>query len=110
MELVNKFDNALAGVAGDGGAGGPVINMGNTYETNKFWNIKTCQTTEGDQEQPGAARDVLDVELQVIDGDVTVGVLNGVLCLALAAHAYLRDPEPDVRSGQKSSSGARSTE
>lgn len=42
--------------------------------------------------------------------DVTVGVLNGVLCLALAAHAYLRDPEPDVRSGQKSSSGARSTE
>ena len=62
MELVNKFDNALAGVAGDGGAGGPVINMGNKYETNKFWEIKTCQTTEGDKEQPGAPRDVLVID------------------------------------------------
>lgn len=38
--------------------------------------------------------------------DVSVGVLNGVLCLALAAHAYLRDPEPDERSKPKSLSSA----
>lgn len=42
--------------------------------------------------------------------DVTVGVLNGVLCLALVANAYLRDPQPDARPGQKTSSGAWSTE
>ena len=29
MELVNKFDNGLAGVAGDGGTTGVVVNSGN---------------------------------------------------------------------------------
>ena len=32
LEIVNKFDNALAGVAGDGGATGTVVNGGNFYE------------------------------------------------------------------------------
>jgi hypothetical protein len=59
MELVNKFDNALAGVAGDDGAGGLVVNQGNKYETNTYWDIETCQTTEADKEQPTAPRDVL---------------------------------------------------
>src|SRR6185503_18313728 len=59
MELVNKFDNALAGVAGDGGATGPVVNSGNKYETDTFWDFETCQTTEGDKEQPALPRDVL---------------------------------------------------
>ena len=59
MELVNKFDNALAGVAGDGGATGPVINSGNKYETDTFWDFETCQATEGDKEQPALPRDVL---------------------------------------------------
>jgi microsomal dipeptidase-like Zn-dependent dipeptidase len=62
MELVNKYDNALAGVAGDGGAAGPVVNNGNKYETNKYWEMKTCQTTEGDKEQPGVPRDVLVID------------------------------------------------
>ena len=59
MELVNKFDNALAGVAGDGGAAGPVVNNGNKYETDTYWDFETCQTTEGDKEQPALPRDVL---------------------------------------------------
>jgi len=59
MELVNKFDNALAGVAGDGGAAGPVINLGNKYETNTFWDIEKCQVGEGDKEQPALPRDIL---------------------------------------------------
>jgi len=59
MELVNKFDNALAGVAGDGGAAGPVVNSGNKYETDTYWDLETCQTTEGDKEQPALPRDVL---------------------------------------------------
>lgn len=42
MELVNKFDNALAGVAGDSGSTGVVVNAGNKYETGKFWHMETC--------------------------------------------------------------------
>jgi microsomal dipeptidase-like Zn-dependent dipeptidase len=59
LELVNKFDNALAGVAGDSGEGGLVVNQGNKYRTNTYWDIETCQTTEGDKEQPALPRDAL---------------------------------------------------
>ncbi|MFB9311520.1 hypothetical protein [Nocardioides plantarum] len=48
MELVNKFDNALAGVAGDVGTTGVVVNAANFLETGSFWDMKTCAdpTTE----------------------------------------------------------------
>src|SRR5688572_26218072 len=59
LELVNKFDNALAGVAGDSGEAGLVVNQGNKYRTNTYWDIETCQTTEGDKEQPALPRDAL---------------------------------------------------
>ena len=42
MELINKFDNALGGVAGDGGSTGVVTNSGNRYETGKYWELQTC--------------------------------------------------------------------
>jgi hypothetical protein len=42
MELVNKFDNAFAGVAGDGGVIGPVVNVANFNETGKFWQLEKC--------------------------------------------------------------------
>ena len=59
MELVNKFDNALAGVAGDGGEVGVVTNQGNKKETNRYWDMKTCQVGQGDKEQIGVPRDLL---------------------------------------------------
>jgi len=43
MELVNKFDNGLAGVAGDSGDTGLIVNNGNKLETNKYWQMATCQ-------------------------------------------------------------------
>jgi hypothetical protein len=48
MELVNKFDNALGGVAGDEGATGVVVNGANFLETGTFWDMRTCSpaTTE----------------------------------------------------------------
>ncbi len=56
MELVNKFDNALAGVAGDSGAIGPLVNGANFLETQDFWKMKTCKPSYGDgvhdNEQP----------------------------------------------------------
>ncbi|MGH9138512.1 MAG: hypothetical protein ACRD0G_15945, partial [Acidimicrobiales bacterium] len=42
LELVNKFDNALAGVAGDGGTTGVVVNLGNFYGTGQFWDMASC--------------------------------------------------------------------
>ena len=64
MELVNKFDNAFAGVAGDAGAIGPVVNFGNFSETGQWWRMETC-TNDGhahDKEQmtpAGGDRDSL---------------------------------------------------
>ena len=43
MEMVNKFDNALAGVAGDNGQTGIAVNSANKRETNKFWEMQTCE-------------------------------------------------------------------
>jgi microsomal dipeptidase-like Zn-dependent dipeptidase len=42
MELANKFDNALTGVTGDGGATGVVVNGANVLETGRFWQMQTC--------------------------------------------------------------------
>lgn len=42
MELVNKFDNALSGVAGDEGGASPLINGANFLETGSFWDMRKC--------------------------------------------------------------------
>ncbi len=61
LELVNKFDNALTGVAGDGGSLGLIVNSGNFYRTGQFWAMRSCDarhTGVHDQEQtvlPGVA-------------------------------------------------------
>jgi microsomal dipeptidase-like Zn-dependent dipeptidase len=64
MELVNKFDNALSGVAGDNGATGVLVNSANFLETGSFWRMETCPSTFGegvhDKEQYAAPREVSD--------------------------------------------------
>ena len=64
MELVNKFDNALSGVAGDSGQTGLAVNAANKYETNKFWQMQHCEGANHvhDRSQataPGVERDSL---------------------------------------------------
>ena len=55
MELVNKFDNALGGVAGDSGTTGVVVNVGNRIETGRFWQMGPCQDAHNhDRAQPTA--------------------------------------------------------
>ena len=49
MELVNKFDNALSGVAGDEGSTGAIVNNANFLETGSYWDMRHC-----DPEDPGA--------------------------------------------------------
>ena len=54
MELINKFDNALAGVTGDTGQTGVVVNSGNRQITGHYWDMRGCPATAaktvGDQE------------------------------------------------------------
>jgi microsomal dipeptidase-like Zn-dependent dipeptidase len=42
LEITGKFDNALAGVAGDPGTNGIVTNQGNRLETGSYLRMKTC--------------------------------------------------------------------
>ena len=48
MELVNKFDNALSGVAGDDGTTGLIVNQGNKGETGRYWQMDTCAESDGE--------------------------------------------------------------
>ena len=48
MELVNKFDNALSGVAGDNGEVGAVVNTANFLETGSFWAMEHCEPADGE--------------------------------------------------------------
>ncbi len=42
MELLNKFDSALAGVTGDGGSTGMVVNQGQKLVSQHYWDMRTC--------------------------------------------------------------------
>ena len=56
MELVNKFDNALGGVAGDSGTTGVVVNNGNRIETGRYWQMGPCADAHNhDKEQLAGA-------------------------------------------------------
>lgn len=80
MELVNKFDNALAGVAGDSGATGYLVNAANTLETGSPWRMTTCRSTEPgvhDKEQGNA--------LPIPAQDALFGALLSVLPSKLTA-------------------------
>ena len=48
MELVNKFDNALSGVAGDSGEVGVAVNAANFLETGSFWDMRHCEPADGE--------------------------------------------------------------
>jgi hypothetical protein len=68
MELVNKFDNGLAGVAGDAGQTGLVTNTGNKYDTNQFLNMETCTgpPEAADKPQPTVAGEPGDGRDQLV--------------------------------------------
>ncbi len=63
MELTNKFDNGFAGVAGDNGQQGVVVNAGNKLETGQFWAVQTCTgpKEEVDREQITAPQNLAQV-------------------------------------------------
>ncbi|MGH9274884.1 MAG: hypothetical protein ACRDZU_09580, partial [Acidimicrobiales bacterium] len=42
LVVIHKFDNALGGVAFDGGTTGTLVNFGNFYGTGQWWDMETC--------------------------------------------------------------------
>ncbi|GGO74453.1 hypothetical protein GCM10012276_22510 [Nocardioides deserti] len=68
MELVNKFDNALSGVAGDAGAIGPLVNAANFLETGTFWDMRHCDPADGESHDNN----------QVAVPDITAGVQDAL--------------------------------
>jgi hypothetical protein len=76
MELINKFDNALGGVAGDSGNTGVVVNGGNLLATGHFWRMQHCTgpPDEHDKQQPGVYdHDEKDVLSNVIEQFLPLG-------------------------------------
>lgn len=96
MELVNKFDNALGGVAGDAGPTGIVINGANFLETGTFWDMETCDpadTVDADNPQvafPEISADQQDALFGAI-GAVFGGVLPAIPLYPPPAHCNQRD-------------------
>jgi microsomal dipeptidase-like Zn-dependent dipeptidase len=75
MELVNKFDNGLAGVAGDSGTTGLAVNAGNRVETGRFWQLGACTDPHNhDREQPTAPA---DADRDQLAGNLAAALLPG---------------------------------
>jgi hypothetical protein len=75
LEIVNKFDNALTGVAGDGGETGTATNTGNFASTGRYWDLETCQDPENHDHSPTAVEHNDDLIL----GNALNGLLPGGL-------------------------------
>ncbi len=65
MELVNKFDNALSGVAGDAGQTGLLVNSANFLETGSYWDMEHCDPQDdGVHDRDQYAAPEIDAEQQ----------------------------------------------
>ena len=65
MELVNKFDNALSGVAGDEGQTGVIVNNANFLETGSYWDMEHCEPrTPGAHDREQAAAPTISADQQ----------------------------------------------
>ncbi len=88
MELVNKFDNALSGVAGDTGAIGPLVNSANFLETGSFWDMRHCEPADGE------SHDNNQTTLPDIDAETQDALFGAIASLGLPVAAPLYPP-PD---------------
>lgn len=73
MELVNKFDNALSGVAGDEGTTGYLVNAANTLETGSPWKMTTCKPNSAEEHDRNQDLAILPSQ------DALFGALEAVL-------------------------------
>jgi microsomal dipeptidase-like Zn-dependent dipeptidase len=89
MELVNKFDNALAGVAGDTGEVGALVNGANFLETGSFWDMRHCAPADGE------SHDKNQVAAPGIDAEQQDALFGAIAQLGLPNLALPLYPPPD---------------
>ena len=89
MELVNKFDNALAGVAGDTGTVGTLVNAANFLETGSFWDMRHCEPVDGE------SHDKDQVAAPGIDAGQQDALFGAIAQLGLPTIALPLYPPPD---------------
>jgi hypothetical protein len=91
MLLVNKFDNALAGVAGDEGTTGNLVNVANFLETGSFWRMQHCavQDPEVHDRDQNTGVGVPDVP-----GEVQDALFGAIVKVSLKLPALPLYPKP----------------
>ena len=94
MELVNKFDNALSGVAGDAAQTGVLVNGANFMETGSFWAMEHCQPeAEGVHDREQYAAPEIDRQQQ----DALFGAIYQVFGPKRVAPVYDSGPHCNQR-------------
>jgi len=68
LEITNKFDNALTGVAGDGGELGVVINGGQFMTSGGFWDLGPCEDPDNHDNSPGISATENETQDQIFAG------------------------------------------
>ena len=97
MELVNKFDNALAGVAGDNGEVGLAVNTANFLETGSFWDMRHCEPADGESHDNNqvAAPDISAGQQDALFGAIASARAPADRAADLPAAGPLQQPRPD---------------
>ena len=93
MELVNKFDNALSGVAGDTGSAAPLINAANFLETGSFWDMRKCPDGSDPEVHD---KDQLALPTVAPEQDALFGAIAG-LYLPISLPLYPSGPHCNAR-------------
>ncbi|MFL5844957.1 MAG: hypothetical protein ACJ762_09715 [Solirubrobacteraceae bacterium] len=97
MELVNKFDNAFVGVAGDNGTQGVIVNNGNKLETGRYWDMQTCQgLPAGEQDKD---------QISPSDAAMTPGLVTMITSLFPTGGVPVYPPTPHCNQRGLSSIG-----
>jgi hypothetical protein len=68
LEITNKFDNALTGVAGDGGETGTITSTGNFLTTGSFFDLRECNDPAYHDHSPTAVNYPHNEDLIIANG------------------------------------------
>jgi hypothetical protein len=107
MEVVNKFDNAFSGVAGDAGQTGLLVNGANLLETGSFWRMAPCEDVHDhdhdhdhehghDRTQPNAGDDA-GLPDELAGRDALAGRILATLGQTGLAPVYPKGPHCSTR-------------
>ena len=99
LEIVNKFDNALTGVAGDSGTTGTITNGGNFLSAGSFWDLEHCDEPVNHDHSPTAPCAHNDDEL-IANGLDLFGDSTGITPPVYGAAARTATSAGSPRSGE----------